>query len=97
MKKIAVFSTAAAFAAPLALAAALSLPATLAAAAASQGSYAGKTGDEITKSLEEQGYEIRKIETEDGYLEAYALLNGERFEIYVDPQNGKIVKIEKDD
>ena len=97
MKKLAIFSSATVAAASLALAAALSFPADPVAAAAAQGSYAGKTGDEITKSLEDQGYEVRKIETEDGYLEAYALLNGARFEIYVDPETGKIVKIEQDD
>ncbi|WP_282605538.1 PepSY domain-containing protein [Pelagibius sp. Alg239-R121] len=83
--------------ASITLAGVSSLPANPAAAAASQGSYAGKSGDEITKSLEEQGYEVRKIETEDGYLEAYALLDGKRFEIYVDPKTGNIIKIEQDD
>ncbi len=75
----------------------MALAASLAMAAASPGDYAGKSQAEITKSLEQQGYEVRKVETEDGYLEAYALLNGARFEIYVDPKTGKIVEIEEDD
>ena len=79
------------------LAAALTLSAAAALAAVSEGDYAGKTEDEITKSLEAQGYKVRKIETEDGYLEAYALLDGQRFEIYVDPETGKVAKIKLDD
>ena len=79
------------------LAAALTLSAGAALAAVSEGDYAGKTADEITKSLEAQGYKVRKIETEDGYLEAYAMRDGQRFEIYVDPETGKVVEIEEDD
>ncbi len=78
-------------------AAALTLSAAVALAAVSKGDYAGKTQDEITKSLEAQGYTVRKVETEDGYLEAYALLDGERYEIYVDTKTGKVVKVEADD
>ncbi len=80
-----------------AIVASLAMPASQALAAVSAGSYAGKTKAEIAKSLEQQGYTIRKVKTEDGYLEAYALLNGVRFEIYVDPTTGKVVKIKQDD
>ncbi len=79
-----------------ALAATLLLPLHFASAAAEKGAYAGKTEEEITMSLRKQGYEVRKIEVEDGYLEAYALMDGERYEIYVDPKTGKVVKIEQD-
>lgn len=78
-------------------AAAVALAAGLAMAAVAPGDYAGRTKAEIAKSLEQQGYRVRKIETEDGYLEAYALLDGARFEIYVDPETGKVVKVEEDD
>lgn len=82
----------------LTLAGVLSLTAGLALAVdVTEGSYAGKDGAEITESLQAQGYKVRKIEKEDGYLEAYALLDGHRYEIYVDPQSGKVVKIEQDD
>ena len=79
------------------LATAMTLTAAMALAAVSEGDYAGKTEAEITKSLEAQGYKVRKIETEDGYLEAYALLDGARYEIYVDPKTGKVAKIKADD
>ena len=82
----------------LTLAGAISLAAGLAlAAAVTEGSYAGKDGAEITKSLQAQGYQVRKVEIEDGYLEAYAMLEGHRYEIYVDRKSGKVVKIEQDD
>ena len=61
------------------------------------GSYAGKSEIEITALLENQGYEVRQIEVEDDYLEAYALKDGVRYEIYVDPKTGNILKIEEDD
>lgn len=57
--------------------------------------YIGKTRQEISATLKQQGYEVRKVETEDGYLEAYALKNGERFEIYVDPTTGTLVKTKR--
>ncbi|WP_419903300.1 PepSY domain-containing protein [Kiloniella sp.] len=61
------------------------------------GTYAGKSETEITSLLQEQGYEVRDIEVEDDLLEAYAMKDGVRFEIYVDPNTGKIVKVEEDD
>ncbi len=58
--------------------------------------YIGKTTQEISNALKEKGYEVRKVETEDGYLEAYALKDGERFEIYVNPETGALVKTKRD-
>lgn len=58
--------------------------------------YIGKTSQEISSALKERGYQVRKVELEDGYLEAYALKNGERFEIYVDPTTGVLVKSKRD-
>ncbi len=79
------------------VAVALALPASLAMAAAMPGDYAGKTESEITTALEQQGYEVRKIEMGDGFLEAYTLLDGARFEIFVDPRTGTIYEIKEDD
>lgn len=75
---------------------ALALFAGTATAAVVNGDYVGKSKAEIAQSLEQQGYEVRKVETEDGNLEAYAVLDRKRFEIYVDPQSGNVVKIEQD-
>ena len=66
----------------LALAAALLLPAT--AALASGGAVPTETEAQIRTLLTDQGYEVRSVQTEDGMYEAYALKNGERFEIYLD-------------
>lgn len=38
----------------------------------------------ITAMLESEGYEVRKVEREDGMLEAYAVKDGKLFEIYFD-------------
>lgn len=39
---------------------------------------------QITALLTEQGFEVRQIQIEDGMYEAYALKDGERYEIYLD-------------
>lgn len=80
-----------------AVAIALAVPLSLAAAAEMVGTQAGKTADEIKASLAAQGYEVRKIEREDGKLEAYAVKDGKRLEIYVDPATGAVTKVEEDD
>ncbi len=75
------------------VATAFALLAGAAAAAVTNGDYVGKTETEIAANLEQQGYEVRKIAVEEGNLEAYAILDRQRFEIYVDPQTGNVVKI----
>jgi hypothetical protein len=34
--------------------------------------------------LKAQGYEVRRMEMEDGYIEVYALKDGKRMELYFD-------------
>ncbi len=46
--------------------------------------------------LTEQGYEIRKIEVEDGCYEAYVKKEGKRFEVFVNPSTGEIEKVQED-
>ena len=60
------------------------------------GTEAGTTPEAIEATLTDKGFEVRKIESEDGMLEAYAMKDGERFEIYVDRASGKVVKVEED-
>ena len=50
----------------------------------------------IRTLLEGQGYEVRQIQTEDGMFEAYALKDGERYEIYINAEM-QIVRTERDD
>ncbi|QGX98692.1 PepSY domain-containing protein [Roseovarius faecimaris] len=54
------------------------------------------TSEKITAMLTAQGYEIRKIEIEDGMYEAYALKDGNRYEIYLNAELD-VVKTELDD
>ncbi|MBU3258451.1 PepSY domain-containing protein [Roseovarius sp. PS-C2] len=51
---------------------------------------------QIETLLTEQGYDVRKIEMDDGLYEAYALKDGARYEIYLD-SNLTVVKTEIDD
>lgn len=50
----------------------------------------------IRAQLTEQGYEVAKIESDDGLYEAYARKDGQRYEIYLNAAL-EIVKVEKDD
>lgn len=51
--------------------------------------------EQLRADLEAQGYEVRRIEMEDGLYEAYAMKDGQRFELYLD-HNGNIVKEERE-
>ncbi len=51
--------------------------------------------DAVHKLLTEQGYDVRKVKVEDSCLEAFAMKDGKRQEIYLDPVSGKIVKIKE--
>lgn len=39
---------------------------------------------QIVEKMTAEGYEVRKVKTEDGYFEVYALKDGKRLEIYLD-------------
>jgi len=51
---------------------------------------------QITTQLESEGYDVRKIEQEDGMIEVYALKDGQRFEIYLD-KDLNVSRIKQDD
>lgn len=81
-----------------ALAAAVALPLGFAAASPELvGTALGKTADEITASLTAQGYKVRKVKSEDGKLEAYALKDDKLYEVYVDPATGMVSKVDEED
>lgn len=80
-----------------AFAAALALPLSFAAATSElDGAAVGKTAEEITNSLVAQGYDVKKIKPEDGMLEAYALKDGKRYEVYVDAATGIVAKVKEE-
>ena len=70
------------------LVAALSLAAP--AFASTDGMLDKATQDKITADLTAQGYDVRKIQMEDGMVEVYALKDGKKLEIFVD-EKGQIV------
>lgn len=41
------------------------------------------TQAKVTEQLTAQGYEVRKIDSEDGMIEVYALKDGKKFELYL--------------
>ncbi len=65
-----------------------------------KGDVLGTEPAALRQALEAQGFEVRKIEAEadDGgeALEAYALKDGKRYEIYVDRQTGAVSKMKQD-
>jgi hypothetical protein len=73
---------------------------TMAAGAAFASNDSNKLTDEIkqqiTATLTEQGYEVRKIKTEDGLFEAYARKDGKRYEVFLNDKM-EIVRTEDDD
>ncbi len=80
------------------LAATLALPASFAAASSElDGAALGKSADDIRTTLIAQGYEVRKVRAEDGKIEAYAVKDGRKFEIYVDPASGTVTDVKAKD
>ena len=61
------------------------------------GTELGNTQEAITAALTDMGWEVRKLDVEDGLIEAYVVNGGEMAEIYVDPASGEIVKIAAND
>ncbi|MET4101980.1 hypothetical protein ABIE58_001404 [Roseovarius sp. MBR-78] len=53
----------------------------------------GTSEEAVKATLTEMGYEVRKIEMEDGKIEAYYIKGDEKGEAYVDATTGKIVKL----
>jgi hypothetical protein len=74
---------------------ALSLCSTLAIASNDDLRLSDETKTEITSQLTGKGYEVRKIKTEDGFYEAYAIKDGVRYEIYMD-KSLEIVRVKED-
>ncbi|RID93540.1 PepSY domain-containing protein [Gemmobacter lutimaris] len=42
------------------------------------------TRDKATAAMTAQGYEVRKVDMEDGMIEVYAVKDGKTFELYLD-------------
>ncbi len=81
--------------ASLALATALSLAAPVV-HASSSARVNPEVATQIRDKLTSQGYEVRKIENEDGYYEAYVIKDGVRQELYLNSEL-EIVRTKIDD
>lgn len=68
----------------------------LASASDDDGKLDTAKANQIKTQLIAEGYEVRKVEMEDGLYEAYAMKDGERYEIYLD-SDLNIVESKRDD
>ncbi len=50
----------------------------------------------VTDMLVAQGYQVRKLDQEDGMIEAYVVKDGKRYELYLDSEM-KIVRTKSED
>lgn len=57
------------------------------------GAMVGHDEAEIRATLTAEGYEVRKVEVEDGEIEAYAVKDGKMLEIYTDAASGLVTEI----
>lgn len=53
----------------------------------------GTTQETVQAKLVEMGYEVRKVEMEDGQIEVYAVKGDQMLEAYISPETGKITRI----
>lgn len=56
----------------------------------------GTSAEAVEAKLVEMGYEVRKMDMEDGMIEAYAVKGDEMLEVYVSPETGLVAKIGED-
>jgi len=55
------------------------------------------TRDKLTKILSEQGYDVRRVDAEEGLIEVYALKDGHKLELYFDKDLKQVEVREMDD
>ena len=77
----------------LVLASALLFAAPVMAENLTMGMELGTTPDAVKTALADMGWEVRKLDMEDGMIEAYAVMGNQMAEIYVNPTTGEVVKV----
>jgi hypothetical protein len=70
------------------------LTATMAMAESEEGAIDAATTEKVTAQLNAEGFEVRKLEIEDGMIEAYVVKDGETSSLFLDPATLEVVKIE---
>lgn len=81
----------------LVLAAALLVAAPAFATDLTMGTELGTSPEAVKTALTDMGWDVRKLDMEDGMIEAYAVMGKQMAEIYVDPTSGQIVKVAGND
>lgn len=56
----------------------------------------GRTDAEIRQKLEAEGYTIQRMERERNEIEVKAMRGGQRWELKIDPETGKVLKRERE-
>lgn len=52
--------------------------------------------DRVASILSQQGYQMTKVEADDGHWEGEATRDGVTYEFHVDPHSGQVTKMERD-
>ncbi|WP_416356544.1 PepSY domain-containing protein [Aureimonas phyllosphaerae] len=52
--------------------------------------------DRVASILSQQGYQMTKVEADDGHWEGEATRDGVTYEFHVDPRSGQVTKMERD-
>lgn len=58
--------------------------------------YLGKTVEEVGTSLTGLGYDVRKSELEKGKMEFKVIKDRRKYEVYVNPETGRFLRMERD-
>lgn len=53
--------------------------------------------DALKLKATEMGYDVKKVEIDDGCFEIYAIKDGKRVEAYLNPVSGEVVRVKSDD
>jgi hypothetical protein len=61
------------------------------------GTMLGTDTAAITEALTALGYDVRKVGSDDGMLEAYVVKDRYMAEVYINPKTGEIVRVGGDD
>ncbi|MGI9391087.1 MAG: PepSY domain-containing protein [Boseongicola sp.] len=61
------------------------------------GDSIGTDLDEIRAKFEAQGYTVTEIEVEDGEIEVEYVLDGQEYEVTLNPDSGEVLEVELED
>lgn len=70
------------------------LAAPMAMAESDEGEVDAATTEKVTAQLTAEGFEVRKLDLEDGMIEAYVVKDGETSTVFLDPETLEVVKNE---